>query len=117
MKFPVGFAAAVLGLSMLAGCAAKKEEVPVSVTLEKSEFGFVNGKPAQLYVLRNASGMEIAVTDYGAHLTRVKTPDAKGTVADVVLGFDTLDGYLASTPIWAPPWAAMPTALRRDGLP
>lgn len=98
MKIPVGFAVAVLGLSMLAGCAAKKEEVPVSVTLEKSEFGVVNGKPAQLYVLRNAKGMEIAVTDYGAHLTRVKTPDAKGNVADVVLGFDTLDGYLGKHP-------------------
>ncbi len=98
MKIPVGFALAVLGLAMLAGCAAKNEEVPVAVSMEKQDFGMVSGKPAHLYVLRNRNGMEIAVTNYGAHLARVKTPDAKGNIADVALGFDTLEGYLGKHP-------------------
>lgn len=98
MRFAVWFAAFLLGSALIVGCAAKKEEVPVSVTLESREFGTVNGTPVQLFVLRNAGGMEIAVTNYGATLTSVKAPDARGNVADVVLGFDTLDGYLGKHP-------------------
>ncbi len=98
MRVPVGFAVALMALALLAGCAAKKEEVPVAVTMEKQEYGMVNGKPAHLFVMRNRNGMEIAVTNYGAHLTRVKVPDSKGVVADVALGFDSLDGYLGPHP-------------------
>jgi len=39
--------------------------------------------------------MEAAVTNYGAILVSLKAPDRAGELADVVLGYDTLDGYLA----------------------
>ncbi|MCU0226781.1 MAG: galactose mutarotase, partial [Bryobacterales bacterium] len=98
MRIPLGFASALAAFALLMGCAAKKEEVPVAVTMEKQEFGMVDGKPAHLFVMRNRNGMEIAVTNYGAHLTRVKVPDAKGALADVALGFDSMEGYLGAHP-------------------
>ena len=59
------------------------------------------GGGVQIYTLKNANGMEIQVTPYGATLVSVKVPDRSGNLADVVLGFDSLDGY-TQTP--APPY-------------
>jgi aldose 1-epimerase len=39
--------------------------------------------------------MEAAITNYGAILVSLKAPDRAGELADVVLGYDRLDGYLA----------------------
>ena len=51
------------------------------------------GADVHLHTL--ASGeIEVRVTDFGAHLVGVRAPDRAGKVADVVLGFDSLDGYL-----------------------
>ncbi|SPF41953.1 Aldose 1-epimerase [Candidatus Sulfopaludibacter sp. SbA4] len=52
------------------------------------------GDPIYLYTLANAKGMEARVTNFGAILVSLKTPDRRGALADIVLGFDTFDGYL-----------------------
>ncbi|MGP8243034.1 MAG: aldose epimerase family protein [Bryobacteraceae bacterium] len=52
------------------------------------------GKPIYLYTLTNAKGMEARVTNFGAILVSLKTPDRRGVFSDIVLGFDTFDGYL-----------------------
>jgi len=41
--------------------------------------------------------MEVIITTYGGIVISLKAPDRNGALADVVLGFDTLDEYLAST--------------------
>lgn len=51
------------------------------------------GKAATLYTMTNANGVIAEVTDYGAILVNLLVPDKKGNVADVVLGYDTIDGY------------------------
>lgn len=51
------------------------------------------GSDIHLYTL-NSGMVEVRVTDFGAHLVRVRTPDRAGRAADVVLGFDSVDGYL-----------------------
>jgi len=38
--------------------------------------------------------MEVGVIEYGATLVSIRVPDKDGKVDDVLLGFDTLDGYL-----------------------
>ena len=53
---------------------------------------------AELHALTNASGMEVTVTNYGATVQKLIAPDRNGNRADVVLGFDTIDGYLAPHP-------------------
>jgi len=68
-------------------------------TITKEDFGQTpEGKKVELYTLRNSSGMEAKIMTYGGIVTSLKTPDKKGKMGDVVLGYDNLDGYLKSTP-------------------
>jgi aldose 1-epimerase len=56
------------------------------------------GKGVDLYTLTNASGVEVRAMTYGGIITSIKVPDRAGSLGDVVLGFDTLDGYLKDSP-------------------
>ena len=51
------------------------------------------GVAVQIYTLRNDAGMVARVTNFGATLVELHVPDAKGRLADVVLGFDDVSGY------------------------
>jgi aldose 1-epimerase len=66
-----------------------------SLTHEK--FGEFEGRPITIYRLENAQGMQVDVMDYGATVVKIVAPDRNGKPADVVLGYDTFDGYLAKT--------------------
>lgn len=52
-----------------------------------------DGDPVQIHSLRNAKGMEARITNYGATIVGLTTPDRSGHFADVVLGFDSIGGY------------------------
>ena len=59
-----------------------------------SGFGITSkGEKAKLYSIKNGKGMEIAVTDYGATLVKVFVPDKENVLQDVVLGYDSAEGY------------------------
>ena len=65
----------------------------------RSAFGrATDGTPVDLYVLANKNGVEVRVITYGGIVTSIRVPDRNGRFADVVLGFDTLDGYLQAHP-------------------
>ena len=67
--------------------------------MKKDQFGKLpNGDPVDLYTMTNAHGVSVAITTYGGRVVALKTPDKKGAVADIVLGFDSLDGYLGDNP-------------------
>lgn len=51
-----------------------------------------DGTPVDLYVLKSGD-IEAHVITYGGIVQALKVPDKSGKSADVVLGFDTLDGY------------------------
>jgi aldose 1-epimerase len=57
-----------------------------------------NGQAVEIYTLTNAQGVEMRVITYGGIITSLKVPDRHGQFGDVVLGFDTLDGYLKDSP-------------------
>jgi aldose 1-epimerase len=68
-------------------------------TITKADFGKTpEGKAVEIFTLRNSQGMEAQITSYGGIVTSLKTPDKHGQFADVVLGFDNLDGYIKSSP-------------------
>ena len=56
------------------------------------------GLPVDLYVLRNSSGLVVKVATYGGVIQQILAPDRDGNLADIVLGFETLEGYLAGNP-------------------
>jgi aldose 1-epimerase len=57
-----------------------------------------DGTAVEIFTLKNESGLEVRVTNYGGIITSIKAPDRTGAFADVVLGFETLDGYLDEHP-------------------
>lgn len=61
----------------------------------KKTFGTLpDGRQAQLYTICGG-GLRVELTDFGATLVRLYVPDRNGQLADVILGYDNLDGYLA----------------------
>ena len=62
--------------------------------MKKVPFGVTkDGKEASRYILKNAAGMQIELSDFGAHILSVLVPDKTGQMRDVVLGYDTLEEY------------------------
>ena len=57
-----------------------------------------DGAPIERYTLTNANGLEAAIITYGGTLTALRVPDRAGAFGDIVLGFDTLEPYLADHP-------------------
>ncbi|RFU45535.1 aldose epimerase family protein [Paraburkholderia sp. DHOC27] len=55
------------------------------------------GDPVQLFTLRNAHGMKVAISDLGATLVSWHAPDRTGRLGDILLGHDTPADYLAAT--------------------
>jgi aldose 1-epimerase len=53
---------------------------------------------ASLFTLTNSAGMVVTITNFGGIITSLYVPDRDGTPGNVVLGFDTLEPYLAGTP-------------------
>jgi galactose mutarotase-like enzyme len=67
--------------------------------LEPARFGTViDGRPVGLYVLKNAAGMTVAITNYGAKIAQILVPDRHGVFDDVVLGYDSIEGYVNGSP-------------------
>lgn len=53
-----------------------------------------DGRDVTLFTLTNKAGASISCINYGAILTSIIVPDKDGNLADVALGFDSLDKYL-----------------------
>jgi aldose 1-epimerase len=86
---------AITRLIALALCAAlctacTNQGKPVSNT-----YGTLpDGNTASLYTLTNANGLTATLTDFGATLVSLKTPDRDGNFADITIGYDTLEGWV-----------------------
>jgi aldose 1-epimerase len=71
----------------------------VGPQVEEEPFGKMpDGTRIMKYTLTNRSGAKAAIISYGGILTNLWVPDKNGQLADVVMGFDTLEGYLAGHP-------------------
>lgn len=70
-----------------------KTETPVEIN--STTFGTTSfGEAVRLFTLTNDQGMEIRITNYGGIVVSIKVPDRIGQFDDVVLGHDSLEGYL-----------------------
>jgi aldose 1-epimerase len=71
---------------------------PVTTSLMRENWGKVDNKDVFLYTLKNKNGIVVKITNYGGIITSILVPDLKGNMGDIVLGYDSLKGYLAVTP-------------------
>lgn len=60
----------------------------------KKPFGNFENKPVTAYTIVNETGMQVTVINYGATITQIITSDKEGMPGNVVLGFDSLEGYI-----------------------
>jgi aldose 1-epimerase len=68
-------------------------------SLNKSHFGNLpSGESVEAYTFTNPGGVSLQVITYGGIITSLRVPDRHGQLADVVLGFDRLEPYLADQP-------------------
>ena len=67
--------------------------------MTKQPFGTLpDGKAVDAYTLVNAYGLEVKAITYGGIITSILVPDRMGKLGDIVLGYDSLAGYLKSSP-------------------
>lgn len=85
--------AAIFGLAVAAPPPATAAKASVS----RAVYGRTpEGASVDVFTLTNANGLEVRAITYGAYVVSLRTPDRQGRLDDVVLGFDTLEGYLKS---------------------
>lgn len=73
--------------------------VTKDVTIEKHDFGVTpEGKEVVQYTLKNTNGITITIITYGGIITSLKTPNKDGVSEDIVLGYNSLDDYIKSSP-------------------
>lgn len=89
---------AIVAMAAMVACTSKQEVTDEPTTLsglKRSNFqSEVNGDSTDLYVLKNANGVEVTLTNYGARIVSVMVPDRNGNMQDVVAGFDNVDDYV-----------------------
>ncbi len=90
MKNIVLSAMAVCAIAF-ASCSSPSE----TTQMTKSGLNPANFKTdsTDLYVLTNSKGMEVCITNYGGRIVSVMVPDTRGSLIDVVLGFDSVQCY------------------------
>lgn len=80
---------------MISACTGGQQAAQTTVSgLDPAKFDTtIQEKPVKLYVLKNESGMEVCITNYGGRIVSLVVPDKDGKPTDVVLGFDNIAQY------------------------
>jgi aldose 1-epimerase len=94
-------AGVIAGAIAAASCTPARDAKDAGGTTQvnKRPFGkTTSGQEVDLYTLTGSNGFEAAITNYGGIVVSLKTPDRNGSVGDVALGFDALEGYLGKHP-------------------
>jgi aldose 1-epimerase len=87
----------VNGIHIVNGQNSKND---ASIILKAEDFQKnINGKNVNLYFLKNGN-MSMAITNYGARIVSLCVPDRYGQMADVVVGFKSIDDYLKATGVY-----------------
>ncbi len=89
------------GSAFLMSCSStspNKESAPAATPKAQAFGATKDGQAVELYTLTNSKGMEARIMTYGAILVSLRVPDTSGKPGDIVLGFDSLDGYTQTPP-------------------
>jgi aldose 1-epimerase len=89
--FVFALASSVLAFQSITAMAAGTE-------IKEEHYGSMpDGRKVRVFTLTNPSGLRAKVTEYGAILVSMETPDKSGKSADLTHGYDRLDGWLTNT--------------------
>lgn len=76
---------------------ATTDTANMKFSITEKPFGVFENEAVTQYTLTNPSGMQVSILNYGGTVTSIITPDKENKMGDVVLGFDSLSGYLQKT--------------------
>jgi aldose 1-epimerase len=63
--------------------------------IEKNLYGKLqDGREVYQYTLTNGTGSSVKILNFGATVTSIEVPDRDGKIGDVVLGYDSLQGWV-----------------------
>ncbi|MEO8173376.1 MAG: aldose epimerase family protein [Sediminibacterium sp.] len=84
------------GLVFLNACNNNKptDASAMKPGITEKSFGSIENEAITQYTLTNANGMQVSIINYGGTVTNIMTPDKDKQNGDVVLGFDSISGYL-----------------------
>ncbi len=86
------------GLLIVSAAAFCQSNGKDELMVKKELFGKLSdGREAYLFTLKNAAGMTVRITNFGATVVSILVPDRDGKFADVVLGYDSLGSYVDGT--------------------
>ncbi len=69
-----------------------------SLSISAKDWGKApDGSALKLYTLTDGKGTTVRISNWGAILQSLETPDRDGKSADIILGFDSIDGYVPDT--------------------
>jgi aldose 1-epimerase len=91
---------AVIGIQAVLG-ARTVQETAKKAGVTRAPFGkMADGAQVEVFTLTNARGVEVKAITYGGIIQSLRVPDRSGRLGDIVLGFDSLDGYLKDHPFF-----------------
>ncbi len=87
----------VLGIVVATPCLSGPLQ-RAKARIDKRAFGKLeDGTPVDFYTLKNRKGLQVEITNFGGAVVSIRTPDRRGRMGDIALGYDDLRGYLADT--------------------
>jgi aldose 1-epimerase len=101
-RFPVLAILVTVTLLTLCSCnslnkkqSCCKEKGTCNMNITKAPFGNTPaGEQVDVYTLTNSNGLECRIITYGGTCISLKVPDREGKLGDILLGHDSLEGYL-----------------------
>lgn len=84
----------VLFLNACQNNTIHNETASMTFTISEKPFGQINGDTITQYTITNPQGMQVSIINYGGTVTNLLVPGRDHELGDVVLGFDSLSGYL-----------------------
>jgi aldose 1-epimerase len=95
--FPSKIILSVLACGLIGACHTsqiKDKEIVVTENGSRKYYGTIGSDSVYAYMIKNSNGLKAVITNYGATLLELWTADRSGNMGDVILGYDSLSGYL-----------------------
>lgn len=90
----------ILLIFSITSISCEKKRNDVKLISRKNFENVIDGKKIDLYTLKNINGLVTQITNYGGRVVNLWVPDKNGNFEDIVLGYETIDGYLKSNEIY-----------------
>lgn len=89
----------ICGVAVLVtSLSCQPQKSPGAALIDRAAFQVEHdGKPVDLYTLKNSKGMVVQLTNYGGKIVSIIVPDRKGDFADINLGYASADEYINGT--------------------